>query len=259
MKKQSKIPALILASIFLLGMASAQEVNIEPGNIDPETVTSDTNSSSQEFNVVVNNLSTDDEVDYIYFEFPDFLEDSVEPNEVDTNVTISNETNVTDFDEDGINETVVTGLNPESEEFLDEDENMSNTASANVTLDADVDYSDLFEEFNMTVHAMDSENGENSTNLTVYREGINDTENTSNETENDEFNFTDEDNTTVENDGLNFSDNQTNPDSQQDGGILRGLFNALANLFSPQDSANSTPEDQPGDSPQNSPDDTPGV
>jgi len=296
MNKQLKIPAVILASIVLLGMASAQAVNIEPGNVDPETVTPDTDVSDQEFTVMVNNLSTDDETDYIYFEFPDFLEDSVEPNEVDTNVTISEEVELTDYDEDEIDETVMVGLNPESEDDVTGDENMSNTTSANVTLEADVDYSDTFENFNVTVHAVDSQNGENSTNLSVYNEELNDSEtnqsndsvvignetenetdpfmdnetdnetfndtgNMSNETEGDEFNFTDEEeNTTAGEEEFNFTDdNQTNPDNQQEGGILRSLFNALANLFSPQDSPNSTPEDSPGEQPGDSPDSPSGV
>lgn len=157
MTTKTKLLAVSLIAVSLLGTASAQTVDAEAGFVNPEEVEPNTTVSNQEFNIVVENLSADGDTDEAYFEFPHFLNESLSPNSVDSNISISSSKTLVDSDNDGVKESVKVGLSRDGE----------GAVTGNITLDIGITYPEEFDSFPVEVTVNDSKNGESTTTLNV--------------------------------------------------------------------------------------------
>jgi hypothetical protein len=196
MNTKTKILAVSLVAVSLFGAASAQTVDAEAGYVNPEEVEPNTTVSNQEFNVVVDNLSADGDTDEAYFEFPHFLNESLSPNDVQSNISISSSKTLVDSDNDGVKESVKVGLSRDGE----------GSVTGNMTLDIGITYPEQFDSFPVEVTINDSSNGESTTTLNVVNaEDISSSEETSDDTQ-------DSDSTNDEK--TDTSDDTTNEDSK---------------------------------------------
>jgi len=157
MKTRTKILTAFVTSLAMVSLGSAQTVNPEPGFVQPAEVESNTTYSNQQFNIVIESLSADGDTDHVYFEFPDFLNESLSPNNVDSNISVSSSSTLTDYNGDGVQDTVRVGLSRDGEE----------NTTGNVTLDTGITYPVDFESFEVRVYVEDSVNGNGTTDLEV--------------------------------------------------------------------------------------------
>jgi hypothetical protein len=205
MNIKTKLLAVSLITASFLGAASAQTVDAEAGYVSPQEVEPNTTVSNQEFNVVVENLSADGDTDHVYFEFPHFLNESLSPNTVDTNISVSSSKSLVDQDDDGVKESVHVGLSRDGE----------GAVTGNITLDIGIDYPAEFDSFPVDVKVNDSRNGADTTTLNVENVEAADEE-TSNETEDDSTSDSDTEDNQESTDNTTDDSTNTTDDSNTD-------------------------------------------
>jgi hypothetical protein len=204
MNIKTKLLAVSLIAASFLGAASAQTVDAEAGYVSPQEVEPNTTVSNQEFNVVVENLSADGDTDHVYFEFPHFLNESLSPNTVDTNISVSSSKSLVDNDNDGVKESVHVGLSRDGE----------GAVTGNITLDIGVNYPADFDSFPVDVKVNDSRNGADTTTLNVENAAAD--EETSNETEDDSTSDSDTEDNQESTDNTTDDSTNTTEDSNTD-------------------------------------------
>jgi len=206
MKTENKILTVSLIAVSLFGAASAQSVDVEPGYVNPQEVEPNTTVSNQEFNTVVNNLSADGDTDEIYFEFPHFLNESLSPNNVDSNISISSSKTMVDSDNDGTVESVKVGISRDGE----------GSVTGNITLDIGITYPAEFDSFPVEATVNDSSNGDSTTTLNVNNAGTTQEETSDSEESDSTENSTEDSESTDEEDGEDSSDSGDNEETEED-------------------------------------------
>lgn len=226
MKIKTKLLAVSLITASFIGAATAQTVDAEAGYVSPQEVEPNTTVSNQEFNVVVDHLSADGDTDHVYFEFPHFLNESLSPNAVNSNISVSSSKTLVDQDNDGVKESVHVGLSRDGD----------GAVTGNITLDIGITYPAEFDSFPVDVKVNDSSNGAATTTLNVINAADSDsntgdqqddstsddstdnTQDSSDSTTDDSTNTTEDSNTneTSEDTTSDESTNDTSADNTQD-------------------------------------------
>ena len=224
--KTAKLLTVSVLFVAMIGLGSAQSVDVEQGFVQPESVSPGQDVSNQLFNVKINALSADGDTDYVYFQFPDEFAGSLSPNTVDSNISVSSSNSVVDYDEDGNPETVEVGIS--------EDGNSS--VYANVTLDTGVSYPQNFSDFEVEVAVEDSANGEDSTTLQVVNADAAEDDSASTDDESTEEPTESGDQDTEDSSGSSDndstgSDQDSQDESSEDGGFISGIVSFFTGLF----------------------------
>lgn len=243
---KTKILIITLASIAILGLASAQStVNIEGNFVVPDQVTQGESLSNQKFNVMISGMSADGNTDYLYFEFPNRFKSNFSLNNVASNISISSSKTVVDYDGDGVQETVQIGMSRDGE----------GNVTGNVTLDTGFTYPEDFESMEVQAHIQDSKYGNDTASLTVTSESTtDDTTQSDDGTEGEETtdNSTQEDSSTSDSDDSDTtedSDTSETDDSTQEDSDTSGSDDSTSSETdgSTQESDSSEPDSTQGD------------
>lgn len=152
MKNTKKIVVLNLVILIFFACLAASltsEKDIDPPSYEPYE-----EMNHLHIGINIRELSADNETDWLYYRFPDSI--ILDPNSVETNLTVSSEEELKDFDRDGIRETVLVGVNSDR----------GGNVSTRVVLDTAANFTG-FGDKNIVTEVQDSRYGNASTEVVI--------------------------------------------------------------------------------------------